>query len=183
MRKGKVSVYKVVTNLETGEITETRPQIREMQFSDERGYLFRFRDNYVRIFSDSPLPSSLSWSEKGKLAELQSYIIGDSQLLGYRSNGKFCPLTIKEIANIFKCKERYAYHTINQAKIKGIIKEIVFDGDTWYSYNPLYGLKNKRLTLHAYVVWQNELCDVIPDWVKKRFSEQCKDNPSIPKVV
>lgn len=170
--KGKVSVRKEFTNMETGEVTYDNPKLRDMQFSSEIGYLYRFRDGYVKKFADTPLPKDLSWAEKGKLAELQSYIIGDSQLLGQRNNGKIISLNIKDISELFQCKERQAQNTINRAIQYKVIKEISIDNIVWYSYSPIYGFRGKRISFDTFINWQEELSHVLPDWVRGEFIKQ-----------
>ena len=169
-------------NLETGEITYSQPRKTDMRFSDEKGYLYKHTDNYIKKFMDSPLPEELSWVDQGKLSRLQSYIIGSSQLLGKRENGRFKTLTIKDLAELFKCKERWVYSTLREAKKHHVLKEVVIDEVVWYAYNPIYGLKDKRITLETYLIFQDELKEVLPEWVQKNFTMQAATMPKKPIV-
>lgn len=172
--KGKVEITTQFKNMETGEITYGNPKLRDMEFSSEVGYLYRYRDSYVKKFADRPLPQELSWAEKGKLAELQSYIIGDSQVLGKRKNGKIVSLSIDDISEIFKCKERQTLNTLNRAKQYRVVKEITIENIMWYSYSPIYGFRGKRISLRTFMDWQEELSTELPDWVRGEFTKQAK---------
>jgi len=179
INNGKVQSITEYTNMETGEITRSKPVLRDMQFSHAKGYLYRFRDNYIKKFEDTPLPKQLTWAEKGKLAELQLYIVGDSQLLGQRKNGKLIPLTIPDISKILECKDWNTYKTIAQAKKYKIIKDVSIDNIIWLSYSPIYGLKGKRLTIDTFIAWQDELKEVLPSWVREQFIKQVTILPMV----
>lgn len=176
---GKQLVRMERVNLETGEVMYTNAKKVDMRFSDRQGYLFKHTENYIKKFMDSALPEELSWVDQGKLSRLQTYIVGESQLLGKRKNGRFEPLTLEDMAKIFKCKERWVYSTLREAKKHHILKEVTIDGVLWYAYNPIYGLKDKRISLETYLIFQDELKEVLPDWVRHNFlrlAESLPDN-------
>lgn len=180
---GKQLVRVEHTDLETGEITYGQERYVDRSFSHHKGFLYKARENYVKRFTDSALPEGLSWVDQGKLARLQSYIVGSSQLLGERRHGKFVPLTVSDMAVIFKCKRRSAYYTIEAAKKYRVVKEVKIGDETWFAYNPLYGLKNKRISLETFIIFQDELSEALPEWVKRNFLEQAKGQPDLPIVV
>jgi hypothetical protein len=181
--KGKQLIRQEHTNLETGEITYGKERFVDAMFSDHKGFLYKPRENYVKKFTDSALPSGLSWVDQGKLSRLQTYIVGSSQLLGERKHGRFIPLTISRISEIFKCKNRSTYYTIQAAKKHKVLKEVTIGGISWYAYNPLYGLKDKRISLETYIIFQDELSEALPEWVKNNFLEQAKTVPDLPIVI
>lgn len=180
---GKQRCRNEITNLETGEISYGKEVVRDMQYSSRTGYVYRQRDNFIKVFADGKLPEGLSWSDKGKLSELRTYIVGSSQLLGDRKNGMFVPLTMKDISVIFNCKERCAYNTIEAAKKHGLIKKVMINDVFWFAFNPLYGLKDKRISLETYIIFQSELKDVIPGWVRESFIRDSMDMQNKPVVI
>ena len=180
---GKQIVRTEHTNLETGEITYSQEKKVDMQFSERKGFLYKPRENYVKRFLDSSLPEGLSWVDQGKLARLQIHIIGSSQLIGRRSGGRFVPLGIQDMSKIFRCKERSTYYTIQNAKKFKVLKEVTIAGVCWYAFNPLYGLKDKRISLETYLIFQEELSDMLPDWVKRNFMQQAEGLPDLPIVI
>lgn len=158
--------------MSTGEVTYSSPRLVDQEFSVEKGYIYRMRDNYIKNFDDTSLPKELSWAEKGKLSELRLFLIGDSQLLGRRKNGKFIPLTVEDISKVFECKIANAYRTISRAKEYKVIKEVLIENILWYTYNPLYGLKGKRINMDTFIAWQEELSPVLNARIKGEFIKQ-----------
>ena len=171
-----------ITNLDTGEVTYGKPRTVHAQFSDT-GYVYRQAESYIKKFTDSCLPEGLSWTDQGKLSRLQTYIVGSSQLLGSRKHSRVHPLTVADMAKIFKCKECWVYKTIREAKTHGVLKEVLIDGVSWYAYNPVYGLRDKRISLETYLIFQDELKDVLPDWVRRSFLEQAKTLTIVPTII
>ena len=170
-------VVRVQNINEDGEITNVRDRVVDARYSDEEGYLYRHTENYIKKFSDSELPKTLSWSDQGKLSCLQKYIVGDSQLLGIKRNKRIEPVTIVKLQTIFKCGKRMCYNTIQEAKKNKVIKEVVIDGVAWYAYNPIYGLKNKRLSVTAFLIFQDELLNELPEWVVHEFMKKAEKLP------
>lgn len=168
-------------NQETGEYNEKKTYV-DMQFNDD-GYLFWKNKNSIKSFFDVSLPSELSWSERGKVEEIRHYILKENQMLVYRSNKGINPLTVKEIARITQTGERQATNFINKLKACKVIKEVSIAGVNYYCFNPIYGLKDKRINLTIFIIFQDELKEVLPKWVLTKFLDQVKDiNPNI-KVI
>lgn len=169
---GKKIVRQQITDAVTGEITYGKERTVDARYSDEAGFLYKHTENYIKKFNDSALPEGLSWADQGKLSRLQTYIVGDSQLLGYRKFGRLEPITVENMQEIFGCGRRRVYDTLSEAKKYHILKEVIIDGVSWYAYNPIYGLKDKRISISTYIIFQNELSDVLPDWVIHNFMVQ-----------
>lgn len=157
------------TNIATGEYAE-RTQFVDLQF-DEEGYLFWNRKANVKTFVEIPLPECFTWAERGRINELKHYILRDNQFLVYRSDGVIKPITAKEMCNIFDMSERQCKCLIKKMKLAKIIKEIAMDGLTYYAFNPIFGFKEKRLSLNVFLFFQEELTEVLPNWVIKKFAE------------
>ncbi len=127
------------------------------------------------------MPKDFTWAERGRIDELRYYIIKENQLLGYRS-GIIKPLGIKEMAKIFNAGERQIKDLVKKMKKNNILKEVSINGIAWYAFNPLYGLKGKRITYTIFTIFQEELTSVLPIKVVNTFilqAEEIKDNIKI----
>jgi len=123
---------------------------------------------------DRGLPKECTLIECGKFYRIINYIIGDNQLLGYRS-GKVKPLTIEKISKMFCCTERQARKFIKKMKDISAIKEVTINDVKWYAVNPLYALRSKYLSSTAFLIFQDELLPVLPNWAIARYMEGVKE--------
>jgi hypothetical protein len=161
-------------NKSTGEVFEKRSLV-DLQFDEQEGYLFWNRKSAVRTFTDAPLPSAFTWAEKGRIYELKNFMLRDSQMLVYKSNGALKPVDIRGVCRICDMSERYAKELVKKMKRHGIMKEVEIDGSTYFVMNPIYFLKVKRITLTMYLIFQEELKQVLPEWVIAKFLYQAKE--------
>lgn len=165
----------------TGELNEKESWV-DTYFNDD-GYLFYNRKMGYKIFTEICLPEEFTWSEKGRIQELQHYILKDNQLLVYRSNDKIKPIGGNEMCRIFDMSGRQCRTLINKMKSLKVIKEVSIDGIEYFAFNPLYAFKDKRLSVGVYLMFQEELRSVLPQWVIKKFAEQIQElRPSI-KII
>lgn len=160
-------------NPETGEFTARKSWV-DMQFNTD-GYLMQPNKNSVRMFLDSPLPDKLTWAEQGRLIRLQHYILRENQLLVYRSHGALKPVDIPEMCRILNMSERQCKGLMSKSQALGVVKEIQIDDTRYFMFNPIYGLKGKRLSLTVYLMFQEELQPVLPKWVIERFLSQAQE--------
>lgn len=140
----------------------------DLQF-DENGYLFWNRKANVKTFIEVPLPEEFTWAERGRIHELKHYILKDNQFLVYRSGNTIKPITITEMSKVLDMSERQCKALIKKMKLSSIIKEISFDGLVYFVFNPLYGFKEKRLSLNVFLFFQEEFKKVLPKWVIEKF--------------
>jgi len=169
------------TNIITGECSE-KHQFVDLQF-DEEGYLFWNRKANVRTFIDVPLPKWFTWSERGRIHELKHYILKDNQFLVFKSGNAIKPITVIEMAEILGMSNRQTLSLVKKMKNHKIIKEISFDGLAYFVFNPLYGFKQKRLSLNVYMFFQEELSKILPPWVIEKFSEYANELTPKFKVI
>lgn len=163
---------KITTYINGNKEIFTKHQYIDMQFDNEDGYLFWNKKSSVKTFIESNLPDIFNWEEKGRIHELKNYMLQDSQLLVYRGNRCIKPLTIKELCPILKLSERFCKLFIKKLKDNSVIKEIEIDRIKYFAFNPIYGLKTKRISLTLFVLFQEELEKVLPKWVINKFIEQ-----------
>lgn len=154
-------------NPQTGEI-HNKIQYVDMQFNED-GYLFWNRKSNIKTFIEHPLPKNFTWTEKGRINELKHYILRDNQFLVFRSGNTIKPIGIKEMMRILDMSERQCKALVKKMKKFNIIKEVKFDGLTYFAFNPLYGFKGKRLNLNVYLFFQDDLKHVLPKWVIDKF--------------
>lgn len=174
------SIQKTYTiNPETGEYG-TKTRFVDKIFS-KRGYIFKYNNGYIKLFLDKGLPDECSLVDCGRFYRLTRYIVGENQLLGYRSD-KLKPLTIEKMSEIFNCGERQVRRFIKQMKECGVIKEVTINETKWYAVNPLYALKSKYLSLTTFIIFQNELIPVLPSWVVNNFTYEAQELTDIVKI-
>ncbi len=129
---------------------------------------------YIKLFLDNGLPEECSLLDCGKFYRLIKYIIGKNQLLGYRS-GTIRPFTVEKMSEIFKCSDRQTRRFLKQMKDLRVIKEVCINDIKWYAVNPLYALKSKYLSLTTFIIFQEELMPVLPNWVVNNFMAESKE--------
>lgn len=126
------------------------------------------------MFLDKGLPKECSLTDCGRFYRLTRYIVGENQLLGYRSD-KLRPLTIEKMAEMFDCSDRQIRRFIKQMKDFGVIKEVTINEVKWYAVNPLYALKSKYLSLTTFIIFQKELTPILPNWVINNFMQEAQE--------
>ena len=162
------------TNQQTGEIV-TKKSYVDMLFDDEEGFLFSVQKDCTRMFADIPLPEEFSDIEVGRLHRLMSYIAKKEQFLVYKVGRAFKPMDDEKTAELLNVPVRSARELLNKCERLGVIKKLSWDDDAWYMFNPMYGMRSKRLTLTMYIVFQEELKGVLPPWVVRKFAEQAEE--------
>lgn len=171
-RQYKSIKKETIINPETGEFTEKQRYIDSL-FS-KRGYVMKYNNDYIKFFLDKGLPEECSLLDCGKFYKLIRYIIGENQLLGYRS-GKIQPLTIEKMSELFKSSDRQTRRFIKQMKDFKVIKEVSINDVKWYAVNPLYALKSKYLSLTTFIIFQDELIGNLPNWVINNFITEAQE--------
>ena len=154
-------------DLETGEVKETFRYVDRV-FSS-KGYIPRFNASYVKVHYFKELPSECDMLDYGRFYKLLEYIVGDNQLLGVRASRGFKPLDVKKMSDIFGCGERSVKTFLKKFKEWNIIKETNVGGVVWYGINPLYALKGKYISQSAFMMFQEELVNEIPEWAVNAY--------------
>ena len=132
--------------------------------------IFEYNKSYLKLPFDRGLPEDCTLSECGKFYRIIRFIIGENQLLGYRSN-KIYPLTIEKMSEMFKCSDRQTRKFIKKMKDIQAIKEVNINDVKWYAVNPLYALRSKYLSNTTFLIFQDELIPYLPNWAIRKFME------------
>lgn len=173
IKRGYKAIQKTYTiDQNTGEYN-ARTRYVDNLFS-KRGYVLKYNNDYIKLFLDKGLPDECSLTDCGRFYRLTRYIVGENQLLGYRSD-KLKPLTIEKMAEMFDCSERQIRRFIKQMKEYGVIKEVTINEVKWYAVNPLYALKSKYLSLTTFIIFQKELIPILPNWVINKFMQEAQE--------
>jgi hypothetical protein len=85
------------------------------------------------------------------------------------------PLNIEKMAEIFNTGERQTKELVKKMKDYSIIKEVSIDGEIWYAFNPIYGLKGKRITNTIFIIFQKELMPILPYHIINKFLGQLEN--------
>lgn len=169
LRQYKSIKRETIINPETGEFTEKQKYIDSLY--SKRGYVLKYNNDYIKLFLDNGLPEECSLMDCGKFYRLIRYIIGENQLLGYRSS-EIKPLTVEKMSEIFKCSDRQTRRFLKEMRNLKVIKEVCINDTKWYAVNPLYALKSKYLSLTTFIIFQDELTPVLPRWVVNSFMSE-----------
>lgn len=170
-KQEKVTQY---INHKTGEFFEKRSYV-DIMFDDDMGYVAWAKKKSVKSYMDIVLPKEFNWAEIGRIEVLKRYILKDNQFLVYRSHNTIKPMGIAQFSKVFEMSERCTKLLIKKMKKHGIIKEVSFNNQVYYSFNPIYGLKDKRITLTLFMIFQEELKNELPKWVVNKFLEQAAE--------
>ena len=162
------------TNTQTGETCEKKSYVTAI-FDDELGLLAWPNKKSIKTYIDDRLPDEFTWAEKGRIEELKHYILRDNQFLVYRSGNVIKPIEAQQLQNIFGLSQDRARKLIKKLKHFSIIKEVNFNNLVYYSFNPIYGFKDKRITLTLYLIFQEELKDRISPYDRSRFIQQAAE--------
>jgi hypothetical protein len=181
MKKLKKTIK--LTDMSTGEAREHTSYV-DLMFDDTEGYLLWHNKSKISEFLGKRLPDAFTWAEKGRLAELKHYILKDNQLLAYRRSHKLYPLDFEVMMKYLDVGATQLRILLNKSKRYGVLKEVSINGAKYLAYNPIYGIKGKRVTLITFLIFQDEFIAEpdFPRWVITKFVEQAQSLEDIVKV-
>lgn len=159
----------------TGEVFSEKIKSIIAYFDDEKGYLFWNRKTFSKMFDDIEFPTDLSDSEIGKLTKLSKNMYSNTNMLAYHGNGGVKPHDIKTIAKMLKISERQSRMFVNKMIKLGILGKAKYEVENTISYqyymNPIYYCSSNRIPLNLYLIFKKQLDEVLPEWVKRKYSE------------
>ena len=87
------------------------------------------------------------------------------------------------MAEIFNAGERQTKELIKKMKDYKILKEVSIDGVIWYAFNPIYGLKGKRITYTIFIIFQQELIPILPYNIINSFMGRLQEIGTNIKII
>lgn len=155
-------------------------KVKDKHFTDAmnaEGYRMPSHKSGARMFSNVKFPQSMNDSDIGKMARLSKIMIGKTNMLGYRKGRQILPYTAQEIGKLVGLnKDRPARDFVNKMVRIRLMQKIDIDGKSQYYINPAYFMSNgQRLSLDLFLLFRDELTDLVPEWVLLDFLRQAKE--------
>lgn len=158
---------------ETGEVISTI-QTEIPDTMNEEGYRVPTNKKGAKLFSDVNFPKDVTDSEIGKMTRLSKLMIGSTNMLGYRVRGAIKPYTdseLTEIVGICGWRGKAFIEKMIKEKMMGRFEITIGEQKRiQYYINPVYFFAGKRIGLDLYLMFQEELNLILPEWVQKNFA-------------
>ena len=175
----------VITDTQGNEINTKTEQFKS-RWDDERGY--RMYHNRKAVWGMKlPYPDEIDDADLGRLTRLSHYLVGDSNMLGYRGNGnRIRSMTASDMGDVLNRNERTVFRLLQTAthhKLMHKVAEIreTSDGvrirEVKYYMNPLYFSVNKTISVGLFLMFQDELIPHMPPWVVNNYLNAAKELP------
>lgn len=154
-------------------------------FNDD-GYRVPTQKRGAKMFSDIPFPDTVSDADIGRMARLSKLMIGDSNMLGYRTRAGIKAYTIEDIYKLVGLSDRRGRDFIARMVKGKMIKNFPQnkpDGtqvDEYY-INPAHFFSGKRINLNLYLLFREQLDPILPQWVRFEFMSHANKKAIIPK--
>lgn len=162
-------------DVETGEVYSRKRRFVDVQFDEEKGYLFWNRRSHVKTFNHVDFPAEMSFADIGRMAKLAKRVWRDTNMLAYRSDGGVKPYDVERIAEVIGLGPRQAYRFIAKMINLGIMAKVKVEvggkKEIHYYLNPIHFCSSNRINLNLYLLFRDQLDQVLPEWVKQKFAE------------
>lgn len=153
-----------------GEILKDRNE-RFTQAMTIEGYRFPSHKAGARLFRDVKLPKEISYQDKGRMYDLSQLMIGNTNLIGYKQDGKIYGYTDSEIGELVDLSGKRCKEFIKRMLANKVIKKL----DAGYYINPAFFMSTgQRLSLELFIHFQDELIPLLPKWVIDEFLLQAR---------
>lgn len=170
-----LEVKTIITDMDTGEVKRERRRVIK-HWDMEKGYLLWSNKKSVRMFEDIELPQTLTNVEIASLYRLSKHLFHNTNMLYYVSNNSVKAMGVDEVGKVIKLKKRQAYNFLK----KMVSCRVIMRGDftlgesffTCYYMNPIYFFNSKWLSLNLYLLFKEDLDQMLPGWVKEKFVEE-----------
>jgi hypothetical protein len=163
----------VVTN-DFGEVISEKSLAYKGRFDAESGYLFWSQRNFVKSFPGVELPEELTDDERGKMDRLSHKVFSNTNMLAYQSRDGVTPYGMKDIQDTLKVGQRQTYRFVDKMLRLGIMARNTIDckGERTIQYylNPMYYFSSNRLSLNLYLLFKEQLDEVLPKYVIQNFT-------------
>lgn len=164
--------HTVVSN-DLGEVITDKTLQYKGRFDVESGYLFWSQRNFVKSFPGVELPGTMRDDEIGKMDRLSHKVFADTNMLAYKGRNGIVPFGMKDIEETLKLGQRQTYRFVDKMLQLGIMARLIIDTKgqktTQYYLNPMYYFSSNRLSLNLYLLFQDQLNEVLPKYVIANF--------------
>lgn len=158
-----------------GEVLNTKVTSYKDRFDDEKGYFFYSNGQSINGKAGVFFPEELSKLDIANMAILSRYLIGNTNLLGYRGNKSMKAMNVEQIAKVIGVNKRQGYNFINKMMKYAMIAKVTIETeentDIQYYMNPIYFMNGRNLNLNLYLLFRKQIEEHIPGWAQKRFEE------------
>lgn len=164
-----------------GEVYGEREQRIFSRWHSERGYKLYHNRKSINGISDISFPVEMTPKEIGYSAMLSRYLVGESNLLGYRGAKNVWKAMSPEM--MFKklgVKKSAGYTFMKKMNRLGMIAKVTVELEgtkqVHYYMNPLYFHNGKHVPLNLYLIFQDQIDRYIPKWAQERYAEMQRDD-------
>lgn len=163
-------IKKTILVSDDGEVVKEHNE-RFTQSMNEEGYRFPSHKAGARLFRDVSLPREISYQDKGRMYDLSQLMVGNTNLIGYKQDGKIYGYTDNEIGDIVELSGKRGKEFVKRMIANKIIKKL----DAGYYINPAFFMSTgQRLSLELFINFQDELIPLLPKWVIDDFLLQAR---------
>lgn len=153
---------------------------KRLDFENDE-YYFMEGNEHIRSFHKIKFPEEMSDKEIGRLATLARELQNDN-VLGYVGGGGIIAYNEKGIGLTIGLSQANTCRFIRKMMRLGIMNkaECLVNGKKYPEFyiNPIYYIKGNRISRRLYLIFQEQLDKVIPDWAKQRYREREKEENS-----
>ena len=139
---------------------------KDKRFNLQNGNSFWLSAVPIKMFSGCGLPSSLGFSDCGKLYRCAMLMQQHTNMLFYHSHGVDKPLTVEKLADRLGVNVKYCYSFIQRM----VDLRIMAREDGRIYMNPIYFFRGRHLSWHLYQLFETDLDSVLPQWVVDRYN-------------
>jgi hypothetical protein len=172
--------YKVIDTV-TGDVMGDADSPFPEPMTDE-GYRFPAHKLGARMFADIDFPEGMQLSDIGRMAVIaRKYLVGASNMIGYRHSGKIEAYTAKEIGELvgLNADSKRKVFIARMLKLK-IMRRWQSDGQVQFYVNPAYFMRSgQRLSLDLFLLFREELTPLLPPGIMGEFLRQARDKENI----
>lgn len=158
-----------------GEVLNTKVTPYKDRFDNEKGYFLYSNGQSINGKAGVFFPDQLSKLDIANLTLLSRYLLGNSNLLGYRGNKSMKAMDVEQIAKVIGVNKRQGYNFIKKMLKHAMIGKVTVETketiSVQYYMNPIYFMNGRNLNLNLYILFQEQIEHHIPGWAQKKFEE------------
>lgn len=163
-----------------GEIRSETFEKMRTRWHEDKGFKLYHNQTVLNGFPEASIPKEANKTDLGNLFLLTRYLVGSSNMLGYRGNNNMVTeLNMKRIANLLDIRERSAYRFIAKMVQLNLMGKVdVLAGDTkkvQYYMNPIYFSRGKFVNLNLYLLFKESIDPYLTAEAREYFGQHAKE--------